>query len=413
MLIGVRVLVFIAYLVLAASFVAGTAVLFWEFGPDNGLLFATHDSHLFLFFPTLGVVALAAFYLPSCAFVDLYWRHVRFGKVRLLLGLAVLSALSYWVASGLMESPYRSVWDLTPQTLAADKNQPVGCGGPNRPCERVALLDGVRNVAIVSRQRFGLADFVRTCKKEPLIAFVASSRPNRFCFASTPLPEGSQSTPPELTSDDDCCRAQESYQSAITQLYQPEAQRSKTGQLHKMMLPAKVFFLLVLLAISILLALHHNNVTKHYSKHISRIEISVLVGAFAMLFFPLMSQGFLQTADALYGAHQEGGFKPMVPVMSFFFGAWALLLLLFFFRRRDTETEIAAKLAGVAASMFAVVKYDLIVAGIIRYLGSGAQETSIIVLGALAVIAFLALSSSFARRIIAGDRKDDSSQTNA
>jgi hypothetical protein len=51
---------------LGLSFIGETALMFSEFGPDKGLSFATFDSHLFLFFPTLGVVALAAFYLPAC-----------------------------------------------------------------------------------------------------------------------------------------------------------------------------------------------------------------------------------------------------------------------------------------------------------------------------------------------------------
>jgi surface polysaccharide O-acyltransferase-like enzyme len=121
-----------------------------------------------------------------------------------------------------------------------------------------------------------------------------------------------------------------------------------------------------------------------------------------MLFFPLMSQGFVQTANALYGLRQETGFRPIVPFMSFMFGAWALLLLLFFFRRHDTELELAAKLAGVAASTIAVVKYDLIVAVAVRYLGSGAGETSVALLIGLSVFAVIILLSRGVRNFLAG-----------
>jgi hypothetical protein len=173
---------------------------------------------------------------------------------------------------------------------------------------------------------------------------------------------------------------------------------------HSALLPFKVFFLLQLLMISILLALRHEGVARHYPDRIGRIEVGVIVGAIAMVFFPLMSQGFVQTADVLYGVRQDTGFKPIVNAMSFAFGAWALLLVLFFFRRHTPEVELAAKLAGVVASTIAIVKYDLIVALFTRYLGSGANELSIAVLVALAIIAVFILLSPMSRRAIAGDQ---------
>ncbi len=399
---GARALVFLVYSALGLSFVGETALLAWEFRDADWLALATHDSHLFLFFPTLGLVALAAFYLPSCAFVDMYWRHVRLGKMRFLIGLLVLAAASYVIGTSLAESRYRSVWDIAPATLAKDKSEPAGCGGAAKPCERIALLEGIANVAAVSHQRLGLKDFVRSCEPEPLIEGESSAERKRFCFASTPL-----SAQPRLSTDSECCRSQQRFQEAITSLYQNPEQRSKTGLVHVWLLPTKVFFLLVLLAISFLLAIRHDGVTRHYPDLISRIEVGVLVGAVAMIFFPLMSQAFVQTSDALYGVRQETGFKPIVTFMSFCFGAWALLLVLFFFRRHNPEVELAVKLAGVVASTIAVVKYDLIVALFVRFLGSGAGEVSVALLGGLAILAVVVLLSPLARRTLVGRDKDE------
>lgn len=400
---GVRACVFVAFLLLGASFVAGTALLFYEFGPETGLLFATHDSHLFLFFPTLGLVALAAFYLPSCAFVDMYWkRHVRFGRARLIVGLATLASVSFVIGSWLAASPYRSVWDLSPAALAADKSEPAQCGGPDRPCERIALLDGIKNIAAVSHEQFGLQEFVRSCDTRRLVEGEGPAERKRFCFASTAL-----SSKPRLSTDEECCRAQTRYQNAIVASYQRSDNRSLTGRVHAVLLPLKVFFLLILLAIGAHLAARHTGVAFHYPAHVDRIEISVLVGAAAMVFFPLMSQGFVQTGNALFGLTQDEGFKPIVPLMSFIFGAWALLILLFIFRKHDTEIELAAKLAGVAASTIAVIKYDLLVALIVRFLGSGAGVLSVILLIALSVLAIIVLSSPKVRQLIAGERKAD------
>lgn len=397
MSLGARVFVFVVYFLLALSFVAQTALLFWEFGPEKALIFATFDSHLFLFFPTLGLVALAAFYLPSCAFVDMYWRHVSFGRLRFLVGLIIVGAAAVYIALGLSANPHRSVWDIKPATLMADKSEPAGCGDASKPCERIALIEGVTNLSEVSRRRIGVREFYRSCQAEPLIEAGTAEETKRFCFASTPLSEA-----PRLSTDAECCRAQQRFQSTIDRLYVDPTQQSITGRIHKLLLPAKVFFLFLLLAISVLLTLRHTGVKRHYPDRISRIEVSVLVGAAAMIFFPLMSQAYVQSADALFGVQQKGGFRSIVTLMSFLFGAWAMLLLLFSFRQHDQDLELAAKLAGVAASTIAVFKYDLLVSIIVRYLGSGADTLAVAVLIGLALLAVVVLMSPFARRVFIG-----------
>jgi hypothetical protein len=402
MSLGARAFVFVVYLLLGASFVAVPALLIWEFGPETALTFVTFDSHLFLFFPTLGLVALAAFYLPSCAFVDMYWRHIRLGPMRFLAGLVLLAAAAWYIAQGLASNPHRSVWDLKPATLAADRSEPAGCEASGR-CERVALLDGVTNLRTVSRNRIGVHEFYRSCRAEPLIGSDGSEEIKRFCFASTPLTES-----PPLSTDAECCQAQQRYQSAIDRLYLDPTEQSITGRVHKLLLPGKVFFLFILLAISILLTVRHTGVKNHYPQQIARIEIGVLVGAAAMIFFPLMSQAYVQSADALFGVQQKGGFRAIVPLMSFLFGAWAMLLLLFSFRQHDHDLELAAKLAGVAASTIAVFKYDILVSIIVRYLGSGADELSVLLVFGLAILAVIVLLSPLARRAVLGADKQSS-----
>ncbi len=397
MSLGARAFVFVVYLLLGISFIGETAVLFWEFGPEHALTFATFDSHLFLFFPTLGLVALAAFYLPSCAFVDLYARHVSLGKLRFMIGLITLGVAAWFVGTGLANNTHRSVWDLTPETLAADRSEPAGCGVEGMPCARIALLDGATNLTTVSRQRLGVREFYRSCEPEPLIESGPASQHRRFCFASTPL------TPaPWLSTDAECCEAQQRFQSAIDQKYTVAGQQSLTSKVHNLLLPTKVFFLFILLAIGILLTARHDGVLRHYPEKIGRIEAGVLIGAVAMIFFPLMSQGYVQSADALFGVQQKGGFRSIVTLMSFIFGAWALLLLLFFFRRRDQNIEIAVKLAGVVASSFAVLKYDLLVSIVVRMFGSGASETSVVLLSALTIVSVIVLLFPYLRRVAMG-----------
>ena len=383
---GARLFVSVIYVILGLSFLATTAVLAYEFQDTEWFTFATSDSHLFLFFPTLGMVALAAFYVPSCALVDLYWRHVAYGPARFISGFVVLAALAVTISIGMRSGPAKSVWEIAPRTLQQERKDLANCGTNGRSCDRLALLDAVSSVRRVSQSRFGLKDFVRDCTPDPLFETTLTPERKRFCFAATPL-----SANPRLLTDSECCRAQDRLERSIETLYAPANQRSLTGLVHAAVLPLKVFFLLVLLAISILLALRHTGVEHHYASIIERIELGVLVGAISMLFFPLMSQAFVQTADVLYGTSQSGGFKPIVPLLSFAFGAWALLILLFFYHRRDRQVEMVAKMAGVVASALAVVKYDLIVAVFIKLAGSGSDMTILGVMSMLSLIAVLVL----------------------
>src|SRR5690606_36695012 len=135
-----------------------------------------------------------------------------------------------------------------------------------------------------SRKRLGVHRFYRSCQTEPLIGSEGAGETKRFCFASTLM-----SAWPLLSKDAEWCQAQQRYQSTIVRLYVDPTQQSITGRIHKLLLPGKVFFLFILLAISILLAVRHSGVKRHYPDRISRIEVGVLVGAAAMIFFPLMS----------------------------------------------------------------------------------------------------------------------------
>ena len=389
MLSGPRTITLALFLVLGLSFLAETGVLIWEFRDAGWFTIATHDSHLFLFFPTLGLVALAAFYVPALAFSDMYWQHIPYGRPRILIGFLLLAVVSWFVASALNSSPFRPIWDIAPSVLQADKNQPAGCGAPPAPpCERVALLESLEAVREVSSARLGLKDFVRHCEADPLIGSAKLPGPERFCFASTPL-----SAKPMLSTTADCCRAQARMKDAILELSGPSSQRSYTALVHALLLPFKVFFLLLLAVIGGMLALRYRGVAHYYPKQIGRIDLGVVVGAAAMIFFPLMSQGFVQTADALFGTAQNAGFKPIVNAMTAAFAIWAMVLLLVFYRRYDRDLELVGKLAGVVASAFAVFKYDLLVSLVTRYLGSGAGFPTIAALLIASVGAALLLVS--------------------
>jgi hypothetical protein len=377
------------FLILGLSFLTGTGVLIYEFWDTDWFTLATHDSHLFLFFPTLGLIALAAFYVPALAFVDMYWRdYVHWGRARFFFGFAVLTALSIGMASWMNSSPFRPVWDVPPASLSADRSVPANCEKTGK-CERVAILATLAAVREVSHRRMGLKDFIRSCEPEPLLEAPLGPELKKYCFASTPL-----SSKPPLTTTTECCQAQRKLQDAISTLAGPFEQRSLTAKVHAVLLPLKVFFLLLLAAIGILLAIRHKSMAEHYPHELGRIELGVLVGAGAMLFFPLMSQAFVQTSDALFGTSQNEGFKPIVNAVSVAFAAWALLLLMFFYNRHNRELEVLGKMSGVMASAIAILKFDLMISLVVRYLGSGAGWWAVLVLLSLSLGSVLVLLSA-------------------
>jgi hypothetical protein len=388
MLTGARVAVFLVFAVLGVSFVAGTAVLRWEF-PDAWLDFALLDSHLFIFFPTLGVVALIAFFTPSVLFLDLYWRHIPYGKARFLLGFIVTAAASYWIAGLLLDSPRRDYWEAAPKVLAADLGEPAGCVQSGQPCERLPVLTAVRNLRLVSQSRLGLDELIRDCsaKKDALIEPAPGPERRRYCLASTPY-----SGAPALQTDAECCKAQGKLLTQAQLNYEGWASRSTSAGAHAVLLPFKVYFLLIVLAISFLLAMHHKSVERHYGAYLPQMEIGLFVGALCVLFFPLMSQGFLQSSEVLTGAAGRGTFSYIVPAISLLSMVWVLLIGLFFYRRRsDDRLVTVGRFMGILVSNIGIIKYNLLVTIFVMVFGAGASEMSLWGVVAGCVIAAVAV----------------------
>ena len=81
-----RIFVFIVFAILGVSFWATTGILYWEFSDNwrqpafEGTLWfdlLTHYSHVFLFFPLFGTVALFAFFFDTGLLfcLELGWRR--------------------------------------------------------------------------------------------------------------------------------------------------------------------------------------------------------------------------------------------------------------------------------------------------------------------------------------------------
>ncbi len=395
MSIGSRIFVALVFIILGASFFATTAMLYTEFKDTEWFTFAVFYSHLFIFFPTFGILALIAFYIPASVFVDMYWRYVPYGKIRIIFGGLVLVGLSFLVSHHLLKGKIPDMWGVAPAVLQADKGEVIdGCDSTQQSCTRLSVLEAVKNVRQQSQSRLGLSKFARDCSPDPLIEKPRELLEKRHCFVTN-----------ELTNAAQCCTAQKSFSAALEKMYLPETNRSKTLELHSLLLPLKVFFLLVILVIGIMLAGWRRSVDRHYAEYVSYIERGVMVGAVAMLIWPIANHAFLQSRDVLYGTFSDGIYSIMAPALTFLFGAWALALLFFFFRSMEKDMEAVGKITGVIGSGIAILKYDEIVDYSVRIAGTGADQITFGILAALGIFIFFPIFTA-KKRIVEENQEE-------
>jgi hypothetical protein len=407
MMAGTRIFVIFVFAIIGVAFLSMPAALIFEFGganplePDaDWLAIATLYSHHFLFFPVLGIFTLAAFYIPACVFVDMYWRVVRFGRARLFIGTLVLAGLSYQVA-GWLQDGAPALWQFTPAALQQDQGSPEICGPYQAPAvsactncsvapkqaqtvcrSRQPLLKSLRDLRDVSQSSIGLAPFVRICERSPLIEPSSSQNAQRYCFVSG-----------NLTDADTCCAAQRDFNATLAELYTSRANRSMLDTMHRFTLPVFVFFMLILLVIGGLLVMRRMAVDTYYSDWVIRLERGVILGALAMIIWPLANHAFVASSAVLYGTEARSTYVALAPFFSALFGLWALMILFYFYRKADRDAEGAGKALGLLLSVLTVLNYSAIISYAERYIGAGAGWEALLILPALLLLA--ASGSSF------------------
>jgi hypothetical protein len=199
----------------------------------------------------------------------------------------------------------------------------------------------------------------------------------RFCFPALRILPG-----PE------CCRVQNEFAAHVARLSKSIATQSRAAVLDQIFLPFKVFFIAVMVVVALMLALWRSRIDELYADRVQAIERGIIIGAAAMLFWPIMDYGYQQTSDLLFG-RMYGAFKPR---WSLVIVPWALLLL-FFFLRKLVGKDLArvGQMGGVLGGFFAVLRYPDINNWAQRFLGSGAEPWVFYVLVALGVLGLLTL----------------------
>jgi len=371
---GARVFVAVLFLMLGASFIASTGFLVREFQDlDWGAMVVAH-SHLFFFFPVFGILALAAFYLPAVIFTDLYWRHVPYGKLRFVLGAIVVGGLSMFLAK-LLDTEPRALWEISPSALVADRGEPQGCGASSGACRRAPIVSALAELRREGQSRLGLSKFARSCLVDRMLEFPDEMDKERYCFPAGAKLKGAA-----------CCEAQRLFRNEITRLQADPAQRSLSATYDRVFLPLKVFFILIVVLIAALLAKWRDRIDEFYRELVPTIERGVIIGAFAMLFWPIMDYGYQQTANVLFGRFHGAQLRYSLVIVP-----WALLLLFYFLRRLGKQGELIGQIAGVVTAAVAVLRYEDLNDWAVRLLGIGTNVWIVGVLVALAVIGFVGL----------------------
>ncbi|HEX5957218.1 MAG TPA: hypothetical protein VFY92_00995 [Hyphomicrobiaceae bacterium] len=367
-MLGARIFVAIAFVVLGASFVASTALLIYEFRHLDWLTVVVTHSHLFLFYPVFGLLALVAFYLPSVVLTHLYWNHVPYGRLRFIGSFLALAVVSYGLAWTLDREP-RAIYEVAPRALLADKGDAA--------TGRLPILTALEDLRDTAQTRFGIASFGRSCVKDPMLEPREEMLKERHCF-----PAGKK------LAGDACCAVQAALAKAVSRLEHSPATRSLTAFYDEtVFLPLKTFFILVVVVIAVLLALWRDRIDDHYRAKVARLERGVLIGAFAMLFWLGMDYGYQQSANVLFGRNVEG---PQLR-LSLVLVPWAILLLFYFLRRLGERGELVGQISGVVVAGVAVLRYDQLNDWVVRLFGIGADGWVLAGLFAIVLVGLIAL----------------------
>lgn len=368
----------VVFAVLGLAFVASTLSVIIEFRDAGWLDHVMASSHLFIFFPTLGLLALVAFYLPAVAFTDLYWRHMRWGKARYFFGLAAVIVGSIYFALLLHASPLRGIWEVAPAAIEADRpttltgSSPCLDGQGNR-CVRRPVGDVLRTLRTEAQARTSIIEFGRPCSDDPMVEQPESQRALRYCFPAAGKLDTAR-----------CCAVQRSFAAQVAALYRGSGTRSDASAIDEYLLPFKVFFIIVLVLIGIFMTVWRRQLIHHYAPILPAIERGVIVGALAMLIWPLMDYAHVQTMDVLYGKETRGlAFR-----YSLVIAPWAVLLVFYFVAQLRESLARVAQFSTIIGSALALLRFQEIIEWSSRMVGTGAGWPLI---AALAIISIFGI----------------------
>lgn len=385
-----RWFVLVIFLLLGLSFIASTTVVLHEFKDTELWFILGAYSNLFVYFPTLGLVALAAFYVPAVIFTDLYWRgRVNGGRIRFGLGFAVVMGLAWYTAEQLNDTHLRPLWEIAPARLYEDKGIANACPilgddlkakgpprSPSAPSCRPTLLGSASDLRSEAAKRIALSPLARVCLPDGLLEPPAEYDVARYCFPAHTWLKTSE-----------CCRFQSGLAGRALELWSRPENRSQAAHWDRtLFLPMKAFFIIVITLIGVLLVFRRGRLAQHYADLLPAMEKGLQIGALAMLPWLLMDYAQQQVSDVLYGPTDGFPFRPSLVLIP-----WALLLAGYFADRIQIELVRLVQLASGVISAVAILNYRSVFDWSAKLVGVGASPLAFYLLAgtALAVLLYL------------------------
>jgi hypothetical protein len=257
---------------------------------------------------------------------------------------------------------------VAPAALVADR-------GEQAP-RRAPILQALVDVRQASQTRVGLSRFARPCVADELLELPKEMLKIRYCFPAAAQLDALS-----------CCAVQARFAQAVGRLHDNPATRSLSARLDvALFLPLKIFFVLLVIAMGVLLAMARASIELHYRELIPSVERAMIVGGCTMLIWTAMDYGYQQTANVLFGRFHAG---PQIR-LSLVIAPWALLLL-FYFMRRLGDFEIIGQIGGVLVAAIAVLRLDQLSDWVGRLFGAGADARVLVLQVVVAAAGIVAL----------------------
>lgn len=434
----------VIFVIMATAFIADTAVLAVEFsgifrsgesaGQQENLstLLASFYGHNYIYFPTLGLLALAMFYRPTVMVFDWYYnagavsRNVIVG----FLSAMLLSAIAAAVVLSLGEQ--RALFEIKPSILQSAQPVNKTCliyndrataataqgASPSDAfvreidCSLLPPKDVLRLLKLEIRDSDrSFADMTVSCRQPSPISLallndarsqlegdtqratadvmtLTPSGERKYCFLTN-----------SVTDQLSCCASKGLFQAQINEL--ATQHRSVSFYVQKMALPIKAMYLVFFLGVGLLLAARTQLMSEQMKDEMPFVEIRMAIGSLLLLVWPVVNYTFTKQYDVLFGGfdvvdstpiqfndelrlvdtRDRSTYRQAAPLYISIVLIWVLALFASIIRKYETiyrDIIGAALLTGGAALVtFNLERLSAIVADAV---GIGANSVSIITL---------------------------------
>ena len=367
-----QVVVSILFILLYAAFLAETGLLAHEYsGTGLALRLASLDAQNFIFFPIAGLLALIGFWRPTVLVSDAMARgRIKGGRLVLACIIAVMGVATWLLSDAFSGGSTRSMYEVAPQAIVNDTAGPLLDSGASRQ----SIPDTLTSLKILAIGPEGLSPYQSRCDREWL-RYSPAAQEEKYC-----IPAGQE------LSVADCCSMKTAFREHVNELAYTAP--SQLAQLHRIVLPVKIFFLVILFAVGALLVHYRTRLRTLYGEKLEDISFGMAVGGVVMLAWPLLNAAYLETTALLTGDGNSGAYAVMAPLIALGFGIWAMLLVFFHLRTYPSQIAIAARFGGVIGAAIGVLRYEEITGFLISNLGVGGGVVAIVVF-AVAVLALI------------------------